>query len=711
MSVRAALFATTVLAFAPVLSVAHAAEADEAVVTAVAEDEQPTTVTSVTVEGERHRVSDGATGLALTLRETPQSVTQIPRQQIEDFALTNINQLLNQAVGVNVEKVETDRTYYNARGFDITNFQVDGIGLPLIWGIQFGDLDTVLFERVDVIRGANGLMTGTGSPSATINYIRKRPTAAFQAEVSAAYGSWDDVRLEGDVSGPLNAAGTLRGRLVAAYEDSDSYLDYYGVNRTVLSGLLAWDVTPDFTVTAGYSRQDNNADGVLWGALPLTYSDGTKINYDVSASTSADWTYWDTIDEQAFIEGVYAFGEGWTLKATYTHKTFEENAKLLYANATSDPTAPYPDPVTGLGLTGMSGLYPSKYEQDLFDASVTGPVTLFGRVHELVIGGATAKGTGKEWENFSSDVVVYPAIQDLGRIQPLEPVYPGAYLAAESEDRLNRFYAAAHLDVADHLKVVIGVNAIDLESEGTSYGSPLLRDESKVSPYAGVVVEVTSNISLYASYTDIFNPQSEVDINRNPLPAVQGKSYEAGVKSEWYGGRMYATAAVFKSEQLGLASYVGEIPGTFDSYYGPMDTFAEGYELEISGLVTDRWQVAGGWTHLTKLEDEAGNDAREFLPRKTLKLSTTYTIPEFSNLKLGAALRWQSEVGMQDLVWIEQGSYAVVDVMAGVDVTPNVRATLNIKNLFDEKYLTSLMWNQSYYAAPRNASVTLNYRF
>ena len=109
MSVRAALFATTILAFAPVPGAAHAAEADEAVIAAAAaDDEQATTVTSVTVEGERHRSSQGATGLDLTLRETPQSVTQVPRQQIEDFALTNVNDLLSLVPGVNVERVETD---------------------------------------------------------------------------------------------------------------------------------------------------------------------------------------------------------------------------------------------------------------------------------------------------------------------------------------------------------------------------------------------------------------------------------------------------------------------------------------------------------------------------------------------------------------------------------------------------------------------------
>lgn len=703
MSVRAVLLASTMLVAMTGPALAHAAEAEDAVATAVAGAEDDNTVSTLTVQGDRLKETPSATGLVMSLRETPQSVTQIDRVLIEDFALNNVNDLLRQAVGVNVEKVETDRTYYNARGFDITNFQVDGVGLPLIWGIQFGDLDTVIFDRVDIVRGANGLLTGTGSPSATVNYIRKRPTEAFAGEIQGSYGSWDDYRLEVDVSGPLTADGKVRGRLVGALQDNESYLDYYAVNRNVLYGVIEWDVSADLTLSAGYSRQDNNADGVLWGALPLTYSDGTRIDWDVSASTSADWTYWDTLDEQAFLEARYAFANGWNLKATYTHKIFEEEAKLLYVNS-------YPDPVTGGGLTGQSGIYPSKYEQDLFDASISGPVTLFGREHEVIFGGSIAKGAGREWEDFSPDMVVYPVVGQLGQIQPLEPVYPGAYLAADGEDKLKRFYAAAHLNLADNIKAVVGLNTIKLESQGVSYGSPLFRDEAKVSPYAGIVVDVSGNVSLYASYTDIFNPQSETDITRNPLAAVQGKSYEAGVKSEWLGGRLYATAAVFKSEQLGLASFLGVIPGSADYYYGPVDTFAEGYELEVAGRVTDRWTVSGGWTQLS-IEDDAGADARVFVPRKTLKLATTYAVPEFRNLKLGAALRWQSKIGTQDLVWIEQDSYAVVDAMAGIDITPNVRATVNVKNLFDEKYLSSLMWNQSYYAAPRSASVTIGYKF
>lgn len=658
-------------------------------------------IEGVTVEGER-AASSVANGLELTIRDTPQSVSVISEAQIDDFALTNVNELLAQVVGVNVEKVETDRTYYNSRGFDITNFQVDGVGLPLIWGIQFGDLDTALFERVEVLRGANGLAQGLGNPSATINYVRKRPTKTFQGELSAQYGSWDAMRLEADVSGPLNASGSLAGRLVYANEDRDSYLDHYGVNRNVYYGVVSWDATSRLNLSAGYSRQDNRARGVLWGALPLVYSDGTLIDYPTSASTSADWTYWQVIDEQMFGEAELRLGEDWRLKAVATYKRFEENAKLLYAYGN-------PDPVTGEGIFGMSGIYPSTYDQYMLDVYAAGPVRLFGRTHRLVVGAHASRAESEEYENFSPATLVYPALGRWGAEQVAEPDYPGAYLAADQSDRMQRLYAAAHLDLSDRVKAVVGFNALWLESEGVSYSTDMSRDDAEVSPYAGVTVELSPHVSVYASYTDIFNPQSEIDVTRAKLEPAHGKSYEAGIKSQWFDGRFSATAAIFKSEQFGLAEYAGTFPDG-KNYYAGLDTFVEGYELEVAGQVTDRWSLSGGWTHM-EVEGEDGADVRTYIPRKTLKLATTYQFPELRDLQLGAAVRWQDDIHIEDIVTIPQDAYAVFDLMAAVDLTDQVRATLNVKNVTDEAYLTSLQWNQSYYGAPRSVSLRLSYSF
>jgi outer membrane receptor for ferric coprogen and ferric-rhodotorulic acid len=710
-ALRHLLLASTLLALKPFEAFADAPDP------VVPSEEQDQSRGEIVVTGMVERQSSSATGLALTPRETPQSITIIDRQRIEDFALTNINDLLDQTVGINVERVETDRTYFNARGFDVSNFQVDGIGLPLFWGIQFGELDTVLFDRVEAVRGANAIMTGIGNPSATVNYVRKRPTDSLQASAGVQAGSWNKWRGEADISVPLG--DTFAARLVYAHEERDSYLDYNQVNRDVFGAIVSWKITPDLTLTAGYSRQDNDSDGVLWGALPLVYTDGTRIDYPVSASTSADWTYWNVTDQNAFAELSYAFAGGWSLKTIFTYKRFEEAAKLLYAFG-------YPDRATGLGVAGMSGIYPSTFDQYLGDFYASGPVSLFGREHSLAFGVSTGRSDALEYEDFSPDAIVYPPVQDWSRGLIPEPSYGNEYLAADYTDRLTRVYGAAHLNIADNLKAVVGASAMWIDSTGESYGTDQSRKDSAVSPYLGAVLDLTPNVSLYASYTDIFNPQVEVDATNAKLDPAKGSSLEGGIKSSWFGGRLYAAASLFRAEQKGLAAFAGVFgagdPGPAgDSYYEGVDTTSKGFEIEVAGKITDKWSLSGGYTGL-KLEDAAGDRARSWLPQRTLKLATTWTEPQLNDLKLGAQLRWQSAISYADAgvrdygivtgdVILKQNSYAVVDVMAGVRVFDRVRATLNVRNVTDQKYLASLMWGQAFYAAPRSATVSLSFAY
>ncbi len=662
--------------------------------------------------------SVSATGLPLTLRETPQSVTIIDRARIDDFALNNVNDVLDQTVGINVQRNETDRTTFNSRGFDITNFQVDGIGLPLISALQTGDLDTILWERVEAVRGANAIMTGIGNPSATINYVRKRPTDTLRAAASLQLGSWNEKRFQGDISSPLDAAGTLRARLIFAHEDQDSYLDYNHVDRNVYGGIVSWDVTPTLTATAGYMRQDNKSDGVLWGALPLNYSDGSRIDYPVSASTGAPWTYWDVHDQTAFAELAYDIGHGWSAKGVFTYRRLDSEAKLLYAYG-------YPDRETGLGIGGMSGIYPSNYDQYLGDLYASGPFRLFGREHQLSLGFSTARANAREYENFSEATIDYPDVRTLGSVVIPEPSYPGAYLAADYGDRLTRLYGSAQLNVTDRLKAVVGASAMRITSTGQSYGVDQSRKVSAVSPYLGAVFDLTPNVSLYASYTDIFNPQSEVDAGNRKLDPAQGSSYEAGIKSEWFDKRLYLTASLFRAKQKGLAEYAGTFDGNNGplgkSYYTGVDTTAKGFEIEVAGRITDHWSLSGGYTGL-QIEDESGAPTRTFLPTRTLKLSTSYIVPELRDLKLGAQLRWQNttrytDSAVQDYgivtgdVIVRQNAYTVVDLMAGIRLIDRVRATINLRNVTDAKYLGGLSWGQAYYAAPRSFAATLSFAY
>lgn len=656
--------------------------------------------------------SASATGLDLSLRETPQSVTIVDRERIDDFALTNINDLLEQTTGVTVQRNETDRTDYTARGFPITNLQVDGIGLPLLSAVD-GDLDTILYERVDIVRGANAIMTGIGNPSATINYLRKRPTEKFQANASAYAGSFDMWRMEGDVSGPLNADGTLRARVIGAHEERNSYLDYNKVNRDVMGGLLAWDIAPGLTATIGYSRQDNRADGILWGALPLVFSDGSRIPYPRSASTSAPWTYANVVNQSAFGELIYQIGSDWSVRGVFTYNDVDSHALRLYAHGT-------PDPDTGLGVTGNSGLYPTRNRQYLIDGYASGSVELFGRRHQVAFGVSNGWLRETEYEAFSDAEIDYGDIRQLSSFVPPEPSYPEAELTGREHDRLTRMYGAIHLDFTDRLKGVAGVSAVWLKTAGFSYGSDLARDDHKVSPYAGVLFDLTRHLTLYASYTDIYAPQSQVDINNQRLVPAKGTAIEGGLKGSWLNGRLYASAALFQAKQSGLATYVGTFSGDDGlngpvgvDYYEGVDTTSKGVEIEVSGRVTDHWLLSGGFTHM-RIRDDQGQPAQTFVPRNSFKLAATYQVPEWHDLKLGAQFRYQSGVSATDDTGglpISQKAYVVLDLLAGFKLADHLYASVNVRNVTNAKYLNSLEWGQAYYAPPRTAIGTIRFDY
>jgi len=688
------------------LSATVLAGALAAALPAFAEDDAGTVAEVLVTARRDDRTSKGATGLDLSLTETPQAVTVVDRAFMDAFGLDEVNQVLALTPGVNVEAVETDRTYYNARGFDIKSMQVDGVGLPFTWNVV-GVLDTAGYEKVEVVRGANGLLTGTGNPSGTINYVRKRPTNDVRGEAELTVGSWDRVRGEVDVSGPFTASGLWAGRLVAVVEDKESHLDLYGNDRTFLYGVVEGQVGENAILTAGYTRQDNNSDGVLWGALPMLHADGTQTRYDPSTTTSMEWTEWDTLSNTAFVELVYALPRDWEAKGIVTYNDFDERSVLFY-------TYGNPDPQTGLGLYGWLADYEQNSNRLLFDASLAGPFSAFGRRHEVMLGVSLS--------DMQSGYLSYPAPADDPAWGAL-PAFPGwtgreiarpAFGAPHQEAnwtyRMNRLFGVAHLDLTDSLKAIVGFNAIDVKAEGNSFGESMASDEEAVSPYVGVTWTFARGLSLYASYSDIFEPQGESDEDFRPLGAAEGDSYEAGLKGLWLDGRLYAAATVFKARQDNYAEYAGATPEGI-SYYRGVDTRSKGFELEVAGEVVPGLKVAGGYTQL-EIEGRDGEDVRTFIPRKTLVLSAVWKPQALPQLELGGNLKWQDDIHLENgLGDIRQDSYATLNLMAAWQVTDRVKATVRVNNVTDEAYLASLYWDQAFYAPTRNVQASLRYSF
>lgn len=679
-----------------------------------AEDSQQRTDIVVVGQARGEDYTIDATGassrLPLSLKDTPQSISIITRAQIDDFRLTDVNALLATTTGINVQQVESDRTYYSARGFDITNFQLDGVGLPFSFGVQNGALDTATYERVEVLRGANGLLSATGNPSATINFVRKRPGRTFGASASALYGSFDQKRVDGDVSVPLTANGGIRARVVGAYLDTDSYLDRYSTKRSIAYGVVEADLGPRTVLGVGYQRQDNRTDGGLWGALPLFYTDGTPTDYDRSTSTSADWTRWNTLDQSIFGDLTHDLGGGWSAKATVLRRAVDEDSQLFYVYGT-------PDRAAGLGLLSYVGAFSGPTRELTLDAYVTGPLRFGGRAHDVVFG--VNRGTNRQIQ-----IADYPA--GTGISLPGDTAFegnfprpafgPGAYEAADTRLRRESAYGMIRLNPADRIKIMLGGNVTHARATGVSYGVANDFAATRVLPFAGATVKLTPAISVYASYATIFNPQRELGADFRPLDPVEGDNIEAGLKGAWFGGRLNASAAIFRARQNNTAEAAAFVNG--QQLYRPIDATSEGIELDVGGQILPGLQLSGGYTAL-RVRDPGGDTVRTYVPRHTARLNATYA--PIAPLKLGAAVQYQSAIvrdqegttlaGAPVFTQTRQGGYALVDLMARYDLTPNWSVTANLRNLTNHKYIASLYWAQGYYGPPRAGTVTLGWRF
>src|SRR5450830_78173 len=599
--------------------------------------------------------SSSAAKMALSPRETPQTITVTTRAKMDDFKLNSINDVLANTAGVTVEKVETERTYYTSRGFDITNFMFDGVGVPLTYGAQSGDLDTAMFDRIEVLEGANGLSASTGNPSATVNFIRKRPTYDFQAAAGVTLSSWNTKRIEVDISGPFNEAGTVAGRLVAVHQEGDSYLDRYHPSKDLVYGVVEASLSSSTVATLGYSYQKVHGKGAMWGALPLTYADGSQAQYGVGTNSAADWSFYDSTEQRAFAELNQKLGDGWTWKNSLNYDTIDSNSVLFYIGGAYDPS-------TGTGLYGFPSATTSSNKQIFMDSNVSGKFNLFGRAHDLSVGVSWSRAKQTQFSQNtnspSGDGYYYDITlaQAFGGAFPT-PVFDGISTTESYTDTRKTAYAATRLHLADRVKLLVGANYTQAESTGYAESSAHVLNQSALSPYTGVVVDLNQNISAYGSYTKIFNPQYQVDVNHATLVAATGKSYELGLKGEFFERRLNASASVFRAKQNNLANYAG-MDSAGNYYYDGINAQSEGVEFNFGGQLVKNWQ-AGVSLITMRMTGDNGSSVRTYVPRKQLRLSTTYRLPQLQQLKVGASLNYQSKTSYDTTNAAYQGGYSL----------------------------------------------------
>ncbi|EOI3551583.1 ferric-rhodotorulic acid/ferric-coprogen receptor FhuE [Cronobacter turicensis] len=671
------------------------------------------------------KTTTSGTKMLLVPRDIPQSVSVISQQRMQDQQLTTIEDVLENTTGVTVSRIDTSRTNFFARGFYISNFAYEDMPTFLDNRWNFGDTagDTAIYDKIEVVRGAAGLMSGTGNPSAYVNMVRKHADSqTFKGNVSATYGSWDKQRYVMDVQSPLVESGKVRGRVVAGYQDNDSFVERNHYRKKFIYGVVDADITDSTLLSLGYDYQESQEDSPTWGGFPSLYSDGSRTHFRRGFNTAADWAYSDLDSTKIFANLTQRFDNGWEAKVNAMHAETNFDNRLMYIDG-------FPDKTTGrynaaLWQGAWGGWNVGERKQDSVDAFVRGGYELAGRQHEMMFGGSYSR----QRNNYDNSYPVNDnsGLMDVGNIRDYNgntlanPTWSNFALYQRDVIRQKSLYAATRLSLADPLHLILGARYTEWNAKYNLERKPdeIRRSKSDdVTPYAGLIYDIDDTWSAYASYTSIFQPSGQRDVNSEFLDPTTGKAYEAGLKADWFNTRLTASLAVFRIEQDNVAVNTGVIiPGSGgQTAYKSVDgTVSKGVELELNGALTDNWQLTFG---ASRYIAEAGDGVavNPDQPRTTMKLFTRYQLPSLPALTVGGGARWQTKTwqniaGPNGDTRISQNGYTVVDLFTRYQATKNLAIQANLNNVFDKEYYDYL-GTYGVYGAPRNFSVTASYSF
>lgn len=698
-------------------------------------------VTALQTEGNDRYITDTtstATGLNLSLTETPQSVSVVTYKKFEDEGSTTVEDALSRTNGLTIWR-DGNAYRFQSRGFEMDQIQEDGLSNygqgadvnQYFDASSFSDL--AIYDHFEIQRGPSGFMQGSGEPGGTVNMVRKRPTEETQITSETTVGSWKNFRQTLDASGALNESGTVRGRVVAAGEMGESFQDYREDSSGTLYGILEANITPSTLVTVGAAYQKTSETPDPHG-IPLT-SDGGDLHLDDSTFLGADWNDYDRTKKNVFAELSQELGDNWQLeiKANHTKSTSElRQIGYVARNGIED--------VNNATVTGNNGVgYNNDNKQMSFEAKLSGDFEALGRDHQAFVG---LNYQRDEYDSLhrrvasSDEYNVYTF--DGGDIAELD--WSEGNLSYKYRQQFEYTQKAAffgtRLGILDDLHAIVGGRytkweyAYDkdwmiwngsVDNDPNSTGE---RDEKHFTPYFGLTYEFTPNQSVYASYSEIFKPNTSKDINGDYLDPVVGGNIELGYKAEIIPNTLQATAAVYRITQKNRAIGIDSDGDGWNDYSVPEGKVrSQGIELEISGEPVEGWNINAGYTYTQTKYLETENESRNriaglayapYVPRHSFKLYTTYNLPiADQRWTIGGGTRIQSK---NESLWgIKQGGFAVWDASVKYDFSKATSLQLNINNIFDKRYYethrTRSEGYNNFYGEPRNFMLTFKHRF
>jgi len=729
---------------------------DTAPPVAAAPAKSSSTLPSVEVHGTRPSYAPstpmGIGKMGLTLRQTPQAVSVITKQRIEDQGLTTAVDVMRWMPGIvlnNTHDQEANRFY--SRGFHLDNIMVDG---ALIGGSFWQTpADLSIYENMELLRGPAGFFVGngqSGSPGGALNMVRKRPVTSPRREIQVGVGSWDYRRTTLDVGGALSKDNRLRSRAVVSYIDRDFHFDYSHRRNLTLYGALAYDLAQSSTLTLGLEVERRRAVHTSSG-IPLR-GDGSDPRWPRNKTVVLPWGLWKGDTPGGFIELAQRFNDHWDLRAVYAYKREKLHWDWGWVTGTYEPVpGSDQDP-----LYITSQRRNSSFKEHSADVRINGEFDLFGQHHQIAFGFDWSKGSTwslspvnygyryrgpgfpvwvSDFDNF--DPSLYPHRE--AEIDPAQYNINGPTLQ-------RGIFLNLRLHISEPLALITGARLSRYSHAGQTrpannrYRNGAYEKDNVLTPYAALTWDFTPHHSVFFSYADIFRIQNSYTIKQEMVDPLLGKNLELGWKSEYYDGLLNTSVSVYQLDRVNATRtdphpdarmLCRGLPNENSvCVIGDNEQRVRGLDMEISGQLTESWDFSAGANWLTKKytrwHDSRGNVSStqgqtwsRDQPNRTLKLWSAWRLPgSASNWRVGGGILAQSKTsssrsarGLVPAATTIQGGYAIYSAMVNWEINQAWSAQLNVNNLLDKWYYTSIGTSRVAYGEPRNFMLNVNARF
>ncbi|MFC3149341.1 TonB-dependent siderophore receptor [Piscinibacterium candidicorallinum] len=677
-------------------------------------------VETVTITGTRQAYQGDFNRL-----ETPQAEQSIDAETLRASGAVDLTRALD--LSASVARQNNFGGLWNAfalRGFVgdenlPSNYLVNGFNAGRGFG---GPRDLSGIESVEVLKGPRAALFGRGEPGGTVNLVTKRPTFKKAGEFRVSAGSFDTYRADADWTAPLS--DTVAVRLVGFIEDAGSFRDTIKTRKHGASPSLVWRISPQnkLAFELEYSHQKIPFDR---GVLAINGELG-RIPKSRFLGEPADGPLTAKVQGQQF-EFQHDFSRDWSALVGFTTRKTSLEGFSTEAELGANRQQLFVD---GRTLTRQRRFrdYDASYE--VIRAEINGRFRLAGLQHRLIVGADT--------DRFENDQVFLraraptlasnPTPVQQQAIDVFNPVY-GSYPLPTPTPLSNRVetqksvgvFVQDQVNLSERVQLRLGARFDDYRQTllNRANNQTSTQKETRSSPQAGIVVQATDALSLYATYGENFRPLSGVDAQGNGFEPNQSTSVEAGAKFSL--GSVDATVAVFRVKQKNILVAADASAAT---QLAIGRARSQGLEIDLQGEIAEGWSLWGSYAYVDAKTSNTFNDPNFGVavpagsrllnvPKQTLSLQLVRSMALAGRgLQLGGGLLHVGERSGEFTTNFKLPAYQVARAFVAYEVAKATTLRLDIDNLFNETYYTnsfSALWVQP--GAPRSARVSVAFKF